>query len=255
MLDRTERLDFDVLRHRVSLPPWELAGAVGPRACARDPPRHPARGRARALIADTAADVLICGASFAGLAVARELAGSGADVLLVDRYEIGERATSACAAPLPWLEALGLGAAVRQELPCMAFHTPHGSVRYRLPWSWAAFDYRELCRLLFEQCDARFEIANVAGRRGELVVTDRGELQRAAGGRRARAGAACSPGRATSRPEAPAVARPRGAPRRRRRATWTSGSSARSCATATAGACPRVASSAWAWARTSRATT
>jgi glycine/D-amino acid oxidase-like deaminating enzyme len=48
---------------------------------------------------DTRADVLICGASFAGLAVARELAGSGADVLVLDRYEVGERATSAYAAP------------------------------------------------------------------------------------------------------------------------------------------------------------
>ncbi|MEA2401869.1 MAG: 15-cis-phytoene synthase [Thermoleophilaceae bacterium] len=28
VLDRTERLDFDVLHRRVSLPPWELAGAV-----------------------------------------------------------------------------------------------------------------------------------------------------------------------------------------------------------------------------------
>jgi phytoene synthase len=28
VLDRTERLDFDVLQRRVSLPPWELAGAV-----------------------------------------------------------------------------------------------------------------------------------------------------------------------------------------------------------------------------------
>jgi len=27
VLDRTERLDFDVLRHRARLPPWELAGA------------------------------------------------------------------------------------------------------------------------------------------------------------------------------------------------------------------------------------
>ena len=134
------------------------------------------RGAERAPLTDTAADVLICGASFAGLAVARELAGSGADVLLVDRYEIGERATSACAAPLPWLEAMGLTGAIRQELPCMGFHTPHGSVRYRLPWSWAAFDYTELCRVLFEQCDARFEIAAVSGRRGELVLTDRGEL-------------------------------------------------------------------------------
>jgi flavin-dependent dehydrogenase len=134
------------------------------------------RGAERAPLTDTTADVLICGASFAGLSVARELAGSGADVLLVDRYEIGERATSACAAPLPWLEALGLTAAVRQVLPCMGFHTPHGSVRYRLPWSWAAFDYAELCRLLYAQCDARFEIATVTGRSGELVETDRGEL-------------------------------------------------------------------------------
>ena len=130
----------------------------------------------RTPIASPSADVLVCGASFAGLAVARELAGSGADVLLVDRYEIGERQTSACAAPLPWLEALGLTASVRQEIPCMTFHTPHGSVRYRLPWSWAAFDYRDLCELLFSACDARFEIAKVAGRRGEAVQTDRGRL-------------------------------------------------------------------------------
>ena len=134
------------------------------------------RGAERTPIEDRGADVLVCGASFAGLAVARELSGSGADVLLVDRYEIGDRQTSACAAPLPWLEALGLTAAVRQEIPRMSFHTPHGSVRYRLPWSWGAFDYRELCELLFEACDARFEIAKVAGRDGGAVRTDRGEL-------------------------------------------------------------------------------
>ena len=151
--------------------------------------------------------MLVCGASFAGLAVARELAGSGADVLLIDRYEIGERATSACAAPLPWLEAMGLTGAIRQELPCMGFHTPHGSVRYRLPWSWAAFDYAELCRLLFEQCDARFEIAKVTGRRGQAVATDRGELSAplvvdALGWRRVLAGEA-SRGSAYQPPDAP----------------------------------------------------
>jgi digeranylgeranylglycerophospholipid reductase len=140
---------------------------------------------------DERADVLICGASFAGLAVARELAGAGADVLVVDRYEIGERATSACAAPTPWLEAMGVAGAIRQELPCMAFHTPHGSARHRLPWSWSSFDYRELCRLLWAQCgDARFAIAKVerrcdvagSGRRqaaadGEITIsTDRGPI-------------------------------------------------------------------------------
>src|ERR1700743_804701 len=53
-------------------------------------------------------DVLICGASFAGLMVARELAGSGADVLIVDRYEIGERQTSARGIPTEWLGKLGV---------------------------------------------------------------------------------------------------------------------------------------------------
>ncbi|HEY6693140.1 MAG TPA: NAD(P)/FAD-dependent oxidoreductase [Solirubrobacteraceae bacterium] len=125
---------------------------------------------------DARPDVLICGASFAGLAVARELAGSGANVLVVDRYEIGERATSACAAPTPWLHAMGVERSIRQELPCMAFHTPHGSARFRLPWSWSSFDYRDLCAALWEQADARFEIATVHGRTGETVHTDRGDL-------------------------------------------------------------------------------
>jgi flavin-dependent dehydrogenase len=121
-------------------------------------------------------DVLICGASFAGLAVARELAGCGADVLVVDRYEIGERATSACAAPTVWLRAMGVERAIRQEIPCMTFHTPHGSTRFRLPWSWSSFDYRELCHALWEQCDARFAIATVQSRRGDTIVTDRGDI-------------------------------------------------------------------------------
>src|SRR3954454_15414322 len=125
---------------------------------------------------DERADVLICGASFAGLAVARELAGSGADVLVVDRYEIGERATSACAAPTVWLQAMGVERAVRQEIPCMAFHTPHGSARFRLPWSWSSFDYRDLCRELWAQCDARFEVAKVDSRTRGTVHTDRGVL-------------------------------------------------------------------------------
>jgi flavin-dependent dehydrogenase len=134
------------------------------------------RGGERTSLDGTRSDVLLCGASFAGLSVARELTGSGADVLVVDRYEVGERATSACAAPRPWLEAMGVAGAIRQELPHMSFHTPHGSVRYRLPWSWAAFDYRELCRLLHEQTDARFEIATVRGRNDAGVLTDRGAL-------------------------------------------------------------------------------
>jgi flavin-dependent dehydrogenase len=139
--------------------------------------RATARGAERTSLDGARADVLVCGASFAGLAVARELAGAGADVLLVDRYEIGERATSACAAPTPWLHAMGVEGSIRQEIPCMRFTTPHGSCRYRLPWSWSAFDYRDLCLRLFDQCgDARFETVKVEGRTAGGVQTDRGEL-------------------------------------------------------------------------------
>src|SRR5579862_47778 len=81
-------------------------------------------------------DVLICGASFAGLAVARELAGSGADVLVVDRYEIGERQTSACGIPTSWLEAMELTGALQQTFGELVIHTPYTSVRYDLPWTF-----------------------------------------------------------------------------------------------------------------------
>src|SRR5580765_7506968 len=80
-------------------------------------------------------DVLVCGASFAGLSVARELAGSGARVMVVDRYEIGERQTSACAAPTEWLVRMGLEGSIRQSFDELVVHTPHGSARPRLPWS------------------------------------------------------------------------------------------------------------------------
>jgi flavin-dependent dehydrogenase len=138
--------------------------------------RATARGAERTSLDGERADVLVCGASFAGLAVARALAHTGADVLLVDRYEIGERATSACAAPAPWLDALGLRGAIRQELPAMTFSTPHGSVRYPLPWRWAAFDYRDLCERLFAQTTARFVTATVGRRTAGGVETDRGHL-------------------------------------------------------------------------------
>ncbi|MEA2386565.1 MAG: hypothetical protein QOJ22_739 [Thermoleophilaceae bacterium] len=121
-------------------------------------------------------DVLICGASFAGLAVARELAGSGARVLMLDRYEIGERQTSACAAPTGWLRALGLEDSMRQTFEELVIHTPHSSSRYSLPWTFSTFDYRTLCELLDEQNDVEFDTAKVNGRTREVVHTDRGDV-------------------------------------------------------------------------------
>jgi flavin-dependent dehydrogenase len=124
-------------------------------------------------------DVLVCGASFAGLAVARELAGSGARVLVIDRYEIGERQTSACGIPTDWLYALDLQSSLRQSFGELVVHTRRSTQRWRLPWTFSTFDYRELCALLWEQTDrseTSFETATVTGRDGHVVHTDRGEV-------------------------------------------------------------------------------
>jgi menaquinone-9 beta-reductase len=123
-------------------------------------------------------DVIVCGASFAGLTVARQLGGSGARVLLLDRYDVGERQTSACGIPTAWLRAMGLMDSFRQEFGSLVVHTPHGTSRYELPWTFSTFDYRTLCQILFEGSDAEFETAKVEGRgdRPEVVRTDRGEV-------------------------------------------------------------------------------
>jgi flavin-dependent dehydrogenase len=121
-------------------------------------------------------DVLICGASFAGLAVARELRGSGARTLILDRYEVGERQTSACAAPTEWLVNLGLEESIRQTFGRLVIHTPKRTFRWRLPFTFSTFDYRTLCALLWAQGDAEFETAKVDGRTGFTVHTDRGDL-------------------------------------------------------------------------------
>src|SRR5918997_3710989 len=102
------------------------------------PTRRTSRGADRTPLSGDC-DVLICGASFAGLAVARELAGSDARVMVVDRYEIGERQTSACAAPTAWLEALGLTDSMRQTFDRLVVHTPHSTARFPLPWTFSTF--------------------------------------------------------------------------------------------------------------------
>lgn len=125
-------------------------------------------------------DLLVCGASFAGLMVARQMAGSGADVLVIDRYEIGERQTSACAIPTAWLENLNLMPSEKQRFDSVLVHTAHGSIRLKTPWTFSTFDYRTLCDLVWSECDAEFETAKVNGRAetngtGEIRVdTDRG---------------------------------------------------------------------------------
>jgi digeranylgeranylglycerophospholipid reductase len=142
------------------------------------PTRATGRGAARTRL-ERDCDVLVCGASFAGLAVARELRGSGARVLLIDRYELGERQTSACAMPTVWMQALDVMSSLRQSFDELVVHTPFASARWSLPWTFSTFDYRELCALLWDQADdgeVELHTATARGREGHTVNTDRGAI-------------------------------------------------------------------------------
>ena len=267
VLDRVERNGFDVARAPRALraagrPTGAVAGAlVGARR--DDRPGHgPRRASARRWTARAPTSWSAARAS-AGLAVARELARAARRPRSTCSSSTATRSasapTSACAAPTPWLHAMGVASAIRRELPYMTFATPHGRVRYRLPWSWSAFDYRELC-----------ERAVGAVRRRPLRDGE-GRGPRPARRRRRRrahrprrpcarrssstrwAGGACWPTPHFQPPDAPLSRGLEVHPHARRRAATrsTSGSSARSCAAATAGACRRAARRASASAPTS----
>jgi flavin-dependent dehydrogenase len=141
------------------------------------PTRATKRGAERTPL-DRDCDVLICGASFAGLAVARELRETGAEVVVIDRYEIGERQTSACGIPTGWLTELDLHGALQQTFGELVVHTPYTTVDYRLPWTFSTFDYRTICGLLADQSQGTFtfETAKVDGRTANTVHTDRGDI-------------------------------------------------------------------------------
>ena len=144
------------------------------------PTRATKRGTARTALRRDC-DVLICGASFAGLTLARELEGAGASVLVLDRYEIGERQTSACAAPTEWLELLGVAASIRQTFAELVVHTTRSTARWPLPFTFSTFDYPELCALLYAAApSSAFETATVERVDPgpvHTVHTDRGELR------------------------------------------------------------------------------
>ena len=221
------------------------------------PKRATKRGEERTPL-DRDCDVLICGASFAGLAVARELAGSGADVLVIDRYEIGERQTSACGIPTGWLRRMDLPGPPADVRRARHPHAPHDRplrpavdvLHLRLPRRCAPCWPSRARRFEFETAKvdrappATPSTPTAARSRAPLIVDALG-WRRVLGRRR----------RPIQPPDALLSRGLEVHPARHRRVTSRSGSTAVTSRPATAGASRPTASCGSASARSTRATT
>src|SRR5947208_5657656 len=97
-------------------------------------------------------DVVIAGASYAGLTVARHLDARGDRVLLVDEHAIGAVRHSACAVPTQTLADVGALSSSLQETWWGVFHTKLNTVRFRSPAPWTIFVHRAACEAL--RCQA-----------------------------------------------------------------------------------------------------
>ena len=119
-------------------------------------------------------DVIVVGASFAGLAVARRLRGR---VLLLDRNEVGSVQTSACGTPLWVPESLGVADSVLQVHDRLTIRTPGRTVSYDLSAvPFCTFDYKTFCRGLLAQSGARFLRTSVTGIEDGAVATGEGRF-------------------------------------------------------------------------------
>src|SRR5437867_7520920 len=119
-------------------------------------------------------DAIIVGASFAGLAVARRLT---ADVLLLDRHEVGAVQTSACGTPLWVPRALGVESSVLQVHDRLDLRTPSRTISYDLrAVPFCTFDYRAFTRGLLAQSCVRFLRTTVTGLEAGAVSTPSGRF-------------------------------------------------------------------------------
>jgi flavin-dependent dehydrogenase len=125
-------------------------------------------------------DAVVAGASFAGLAAARQLRGR---IVLIDRQPIGSGVTSACAAPVRIARMMGAEASIQQVHEVLVIHTPGRRTEWPLPEPFCTFDYRRFCVEAATGAGVDLEggisflLASVLGRDGSTVLTSAGPVQ------------------------------------------------------------------------------
>jgi flavin-dependent dehydrogenase len=115
-------------------------------------------------------DVVIAGASFAGLATASEVRGKA---VVLDQFPLGTHQTSACGTFVRTLRELGCEDSILRTFDHLVLHMPR-PIRIPLIDPLCTFDYKRLCERLFAQSRAKFVRATVRGLEGREVLTDDG---------------------------------------------------------------------------------
>jgi len=116
-------------------------------------------------------DVIIAGASFAGLTLANRIRGR---ILLIDRSDVGALQTSACATLVDVLEKMDCKDSLLKELYTVNWQTCYGSYKFKAFEPFCTFDYKEFCQILFKKFEGEFVKAQIKGYEDGSVVTNKG---------------------------------------------------------------------------------
>lgn len=120
-------------------------------------------------------DVIVAGASFAGLACTRALLERHpARVLLIDRWPPGTHQTSACALPLHIVTKAGAARSILQIHRDLVVHTPVGTSHWRLPVPYCTIDFSVFCREMIDGLPVSFLQAPVLGMEGHAALLPSG---------------------------------------------------------------------------------
>ena len=118
-------------------------------------------------------EVIIAGASFAGLSVASKLK---CKTLLIDRYDIGSHQISACGTQTKTMEMIGCQSSILQSFNTIAIHIQDQIIDIALAEPFCTIDYKKFCELLNMQNNAEFVQANIIDCKDNVVITSRGDF-------------------------------------------------------------------------------
>ncbi len=119
-------------------------------------------------------NVIIGGASFAGLAVASKI--TNGKILLIDKKEIGTHQISACGTTVKMVKEVGCKESILKTFEIATLHTKNKERDIPLPEKFCTIDHEKFCKLFNKQNNAEFLKAEVKKTDGKVVYTNKGNF-------------------------------------------------------------------------------